>query len=142
MRESILSFSSPLLAILIASPLLSSCNQTTPHKQTQAKQAQPAPRKVEKSVFDEWTDMRARRVPAGTKFHWLIYTSFVFSNEVWGLLEGKPDYPVCFDSQLGLIPLSTLAQGDWLDVTGKYLTVSSDGRVEIWIDELRNLGPG
>lgn len=115
----------------------------------------PKPRaQVKRSVFDEWKDMRARQVPEGTKVRWRLY---IWSpptrsrNEFAGSLEGDSRYEVVCTtlghnmSDDDFRQYLTIVNGDWVEVLGPYIGVTSYGGagcVLIGIDELTNLGPG
>jgi len=133
MRRVIVRFLVSLLAIFIASLVVSSCKQIsrTPRSRVQ----------TENPVFAEWRDMRARRTPEGTKLHWRIYVNIVSSDEFYGYLENNWDYPVFCRKSLAPESADTIAEGDWLEVVGRYAGVDSDGRVKLYLEELTNLGP-
>lgn len=163
-----------ILLLIICPPLLlNSCKQTTPQKQTQAKQQetqtagtdtyeellsqykqgkkQAAPQPVENPVFAQWRDMRARRVPEGTKVRWRIKVWVVLSDYYLAKLEGKWDYNVkcprgllIGEGEAGEKVFKTMApaQGDWVEIQGRFAGVTSRGDVRVEPDDFTNLGPG
>lgn len=165
-----------LLLIFILPLALVSCKQRTPQKQTQAKQQetqtagtdtyeellsqykqgkkQAAPQPVENPAFAQWRDMRARRVPEGTKVRWRLYVwspPTHYRNEFAGSLEGDHRYEVVCTtgghnmSDDDFRQYLSIVDGDWIEVLGPYKGVTSYGGagcVLIGIDELTNLGPG
>jgi len=113
-------------------------------------QSRPQP-KVKRSVFDEWKDMRARRVPEGTKVHWRLKVFSVLSDHYVAILEGNWAYEVeCprpYAFGIGepkkLSPkYRDPAAGDWVEIQGHFYGVTPDGYVRLdLIDDFTNLGP-
>lgn len=107
--------------------------------------------KVKNSVFAQWKDMRARRVPEGTKVRWRLKVWCVLSDHYIGNLEGNWDYGV--RSPWGLLfgrgeqgdkvlNVTAPADGDWVEIQGRFAGVSSRGDVMVVPDHFTNLGPG
>lgn len=152
-----------LLLIFILPFVPCPCKQTTPKQKTQAAQKgaslqsqaerpvtrkptptsrTPKPRaQVKKSVFAEWKSMRARRVPVGTEVRWRLQVYFVYPDIFYAYLEGNHNYRVFGTRMVAPREAFIVAVGDWVEVLGKYAGVGHDGKVQLALYELTNLGP-
>lgn len=162
-----------ILPIFTLPLALVSCKQTTPQEQTQAEQkvvglqpqddqlvtrettpfgTTPKPRaQVKRSVFDEWKDMRARRVPVGTKVRWRLKVWSVSTYSCLANLEGNWDYEVQFPRELligegeareRVLKWIVAADGDWVEIQARFVGVTSRGGVMVDPYDFTNLGPG
>lgn len=111
---------------------------------------QAAPPKVENPVFTEWKSMRARRVPEGTKVRWRLRVWLVSTNYYVARLEGSRNYEVICPRGLligegkpdeRVFKTMSPAEGDWVEVQGRFDGVTSSGRVRLDPDDFTNLGP-
>jgi len=150
----------PLLIFILPLALVS-CKQKTPQQKIQHAlegfiEAQVAKEKAQAKlpVVAEWKNMRARRVPEGTKVRWRLYVwspRTPHRNEFAGWLEGNSSYDVVCTtlghnmSDDDFRQYLSIVDGDWVEVLGPFRGVTSfaaRGCVLIGIDELTNLGPG
>lgn len=110
-------------------------------KQIKIREIKIAKRKAENPVFAEWKDMRARRVPVGTEVRWRLQVYFVYPDIFYAYLEGNHNYRVFGTRMVAPREAFIVAVGDWVEVLGKYAGVGHDGKVQLALYELKNLGP-
>lgn len=107
--------------------------------------------KVKNSVFAQWKDMRARRVPEGTKVRWRLKVYSVLTYTYVAILEGNWGYEVVCprgfvtveaEPNKRLTKTMDPAEGDWVVIQGRFVGVTAEGRVSLAPDDFTNLGPG